>query len=53
MGLLYNPMEIGEAPFSLVYGAEAVIPAEVGMPSLRTEKLVRIRLPMMNKNKVT
>ena len=27
----------GESPFSLVYGAEAVIPAEVGMPSLRTE----------------
>ena len=27
----------GESPFSLVYGAEAVIPAEVSMPSLRTE----------------
>ena len=27
----------GESPFSLVYSAEAVIPAEVGMPSLRTE----------------
>ena len=26
-----------ESPFSLVYGAEVVIPAEVGMPSLRIE----------------
>jgi hypothetical protein len=27
----------GETPFSLAYGAEAVIPAEVYMPTLRTE----------------
>nr|GEU37751.1 CO dehydrogenase flavoprotein-like, FAD-binding, subdomain 2 [Tanacetum cinerariifolium] len=26
----------GETPFSLTYGAEAVIPAEIGMPTLRT-----------------
>ena len=26
-----------ECPFSLVYGAEVIIPTEVGMPSLRIE----------------
>ncbi|GJU27470.1 hypothetical protein Tco_1166091 [Tanacetum coccineum] len=26
----------GETPFSLTYGTEAVIPAEIGMPMLRT-----------------
>ncbi|GKF96971.1 reverse transcriptase domain-containing protein, partial [Tanacetum coccineum] len=26
----------GETPFSLTYGSEAVIPAEIGMPSYRT-----------------
>nr|GEU50557.1 reverse transcriptase domain-containing protein [Tanacetum cinerariifolium] len=29
----------GETPFSLTYGAEAVIPAEIGMPTLRTVKV--------------
>ena len=28
---------IGETPFSLVFGTEAVIPAEVGLPSYRIE----------------
>ncbi|KAJ0972627.1 hypothetical protein J5N97_020586 [Dioscorea zingiberensis] len=28
----------GESPFSLTYGAEAVIPAEIGMPTLRTQQ---------------
>ena len=27
----------GETPFSLVFGTEAVIPAEVGLPSYRVE----------------
>nr|GEV71382.1 hypothetical protein [Tanacetum cinerariifolium] len=29
----------GQTPFSLTYGTEAVIPAEIGMPSLRTAEV--------------
>ncbi|GKA01068.1 reverse transcriptase domain-containing protein [Tanacetum coccineum] len=29
----------GETPFSLTYGTEAVIPAEIGMPTLRTTEM--------------
>ncbi|GJR90559.1 reverse transcriptase domain-containing protein [Tanacetum coccineum] len=29
----------GETPFSLTYGIEAVIPAEIGMPTLRTAEM--------------
>ncbi|GJY64269.1 reverse transcriptase domain-containing protein [Tanacetum coccineum] len=29
----------GDTPFSLTYGMEAVIPAEIGMPTLRTEEV--------------
>ncbi|GJR18230.1 reverse transcriptase domain-containing protein [Tanacetum coccineum] len=29
----------GETPFSLTYGTEAVIPAEIGMPTLQTAKV--------------
>nr|GEX00299.1 reverse transcriptase domain-containing protein [Tanacetum cinerariifolium] len=29
----------GDTPFSLVYGTEAVIPAEIGMPTIRTVKV--------------
>ncbi|GKB85427.1 reverse transcriptase domain-containing protein [Tanacetum coccineum] len=29
----------GDTPFSLTYGTEAVIPAEIGMPTLRTTKI--------------
>ncbi|GKF73585.1 reverse transcriptase domain-containing protein, partial [Tanacetum coccineum] len=29
----------GETPFSLTYGMEAVIPAEIGMPTLRTAEI--------------
>ncbi|GKB77694.1 reverse transcriptase domain-containing protein [Tanacetum coccineum] len=29
----------GDTPFSLTYGTEAVIPAEIGMPTLRTAKV--------------
>ncbi|GKC80852.1 reverse transcriptase domain-containing protein, partial [Tanacetum coccineum] len=29
----------GHTPFSLTYGTEAVIPVEIGMPSLRCEKI--------------
>ncbi|GKB53779.1 reverse transcriptase domain-containing protein [Tanacetum coccineum] len=29
----------GETPFSLTYGTEAVIPAEIGMPTLRTTEV--------------
>ncbi|GJS49610.1 hypothetical protein Tco_0599731 [Tanacetum coccineum] len=29
----------GETPFSLTYGTEAIIPAEIGMPTHRTSKL--------------
>ena len=29
----------GDTPFSLVYGTEAVIPAEIGMPTIRTTEV--------------
>nr|GFB90499.1 reverse transcriptase domain-containing protein [Tanacetum cinerariifolium] len=29
----------GETPFSLTYGTKAVIPAEIGMPTLRTAEV--------------
>ncbi|GJX79936.1 reverse transcriptase domain-containing protein [Tanacetum coccineum] len=29
----------GDTPFSLIYGTEAVIPTEIGMPTLRTAKV--------------
>ncbi|GJS00377.1 hypothetical protein Tco_0316885 [Tanacetum coccineum] len=29
----------GDTPFSLTYGTEAVIPAEIGMPTIRTAKV--------------
>ncbi|GKG43560.1 hypothetical protein Tco_0482653, partial [Tanacetum coccineum] len=29
----------GEAPFSLTYGTEVVIPAEIGMPTHRTSSV--------------
>ncbi|GJS50843.1 reverse transcriptase domain-containing protein [Tanacetum coccineum] len=32
-----------ESPFSLTYGAEAVIPVEIGMPTLRTAKVDMIK----------
>ena len=31
-------MPTGETPFSLAYGAEAIIPAEVYMPTLRVDE---------------
>ncbi|GKC73309.1 reverse transcriptase domain-containing protein [Tanacetum coccineum] len=33
----------GEMPFSLMYGMEAVIPVEIGMPTLRTAKVDMIK----------
>ncbi|GJX83770.1 hypothetical protein Tco_0347714 [Tanacetum coccineum] len=33
----------GDTPFSLTYGTEAVIPAEIGMPTLRTAKVDMVR----------
>nr|GEW44910.1 reverse transcriptase domain-containing protein [Tanacetum cinerariifolium] len=33
----------GETPFSLTYGIEAVIPVEIGMPTLRTAKVGMIK----------
>ncbi|GJY23977.1 reverse transcriptase domain-containing protein [Tanacetum coccineum] len=33
----------GETPFSLTYGTEAVIPAEIGMPTLRTAEIDLIK----------
>ncbi|GKF48750.1 hypothetical protein Tco_0142001, partial [Tanacetum coccineum] len=33
----------GETPFSLTYGAEAVIPVEIGMPTLRTAEVDMIK----------
>nr|GEY80091.1 reverse transcriptase domain-containing protein [Tanacetum cinerariifolium] len=32
-------VSIGDTPFSLVYGTEAVIPAEIGMPTIRTAEV--------------
>ncbi|GJU65746.1 hypothetical protein Tco_1247581 [Tanacetum coccineum] len=34
-----KPEPIGDTPFSLVYGTEAVIPAEIGMPTMRTAEV--------------
>nr|GEW16733.1 reverse transcriptase domain-containing protein [Tanacetum cinerariifolium] len=33
----------GKTPFSLTYGAEAVIPAEIGMPTLRTTEVDMVK----------
>ncbi|GKB52609.1 hypothetical protein Tco_0903362, partial [Tanacetum coccineum] len=33
----------GETPFSLTYGTEAVIPVEIGMPTLRTAEVDMIK----------
>nr|GEU82496.1 reverse transcriptase domain-containing protein [Tanacetum cinerariifolium] len=33
----------GETPFSLTYGAEAVIPAKIGMPTLRTTEVDTVK----------
>ncbi|GJR24968.1 reverse transcriptase domain-containing protein [Tanacetum coccineum] len=33
----------GDTPFSLTYGAEVVIPAEIGMPTLRTVEIDMIQ----------
>ncbi|GJR05536.1 reverse transcriptase domain-containing protein [Tanacetum coccineum] len=33
----------GDTPFSLTYGTEAVIPAEIGMPTLRTAEVDMVR----------
>ncbi|GKF42610.1 reverse transcriptase domain-containing protein, partial [Tanacetum coccineum] len=33
----------GDTPFSLTYGTEAVIPAEIGMPTLRTAEVVLVQ----------
>nr|GEY59452.1 reverse transcriptase domain-containing protein [Tanacetum cinerariifolium] len=33
----------GETPFSLTYGAEAVIPTEIGMPTLRTAEVDMVK----------
>nr|GEW07611.1 hypothetical protein [Tanacetum cinerariifolium] len=33
----------GKTPFSLTYGAEAVIPAEIGMPTLRTVEVDMVK----------
>ena len=30
----------GETPFSMIYGAEAVIPLEAGFPTLRTSSFI-------------
>nr|GEV70118.1 reverse transcriptase domain-containing protein [Tanacetum cinerariifolium] len=38
-----NTSSNGETPFSLTYGAEAVIPIEIGMPTLRTTKVDMIK----------
>ncbi|KAL0294818.1 UNVERIFIED_CONTAM: hypothetical protein Sradi_6866700, partial [Sesamum radiatum] len=35
----------GENPFTLVYGTEAIIPAEFGMPSYRILHLMKSTIP--------
>ena len=38
MGLQDNNRKlIGESPFALKYGMEAIIPTEIGMPTIRKE----------------
>ena len=34
-----NKTSTGDTPFSLVYGTEAVIPAEIGMPTIITAEV--------------
>ncbi|GKA33807.1 reverse transcriptase domain-containing protein [Tanacetum coccineum] len=34
-----SKVSTGDTPFSLVYGTEAVIPAEIGMPTIRTAEV--------------
>nr|GEY56904.1 reverse transcriptase domain-containing protein [Tanacetum cinerariifolium] len=49
----------GETPFSLMYGAKAVIPVEIGMPTLRTtevdviknDKALRVILDLLEEKK--
>ena len=41
---------VGATSYSLVYGTEAVIPAEIEIPSLRS--LWRLKLTMMNGSKL-
>ncbi|GJX58689.1 reverse transcriptase domain-containing protein [Tanacetum coccineum] len=51
----------GETPFSLTYGSEAVIPAEIGMPTYRTihfneaqnEEEMRLNLDLSQERKET
>ncbi|GJT94441.1 reverse transcriptase domain-containing protein [Tanacetum coccineum] len=38
-----NKSSNGETPFSLTYGAEAIIPVEIGMPTLRTAEIDMIK----------
>ncbi|GKB05851.1 hypothetical protein Tco_0834046 [Tanacetum coccineum] len=33
----------GDTPFSLTYGTEAVIPAEIGMPTIRTAEVDQVQ----------
>ena len=41
------PILTGETPFSMVYGTEAVIPMEIGLPTLRSDIVDR---PKVNLN---
>nr|GEW76157.1 reverse transcriptase domain-containing protein [Tanacetum cinerariifolium] len=51
----------GDTPFSLTYGTEAVIPAEIGMPTYRTtivdavhnDKELRLNLDLLEERRVT
>ncbi|GJX98768.1 hypothetical protein Tco_0355787 [Tanacetum coccineum] len=51
----------GETPFSLTYGSEAVIPAEIGMPTYRTiqwneaqnEEEMRLNLDLIQERRET
>ncbi|GJX01527.1 hypothetical protein Tco_0185440 [Tanacetum coccineum] len=52
-------MSNGETPFSLAYGTEAVIPAEIGIPTKRTihgsdeenEEALRMNLNLLEERK--
>ena len=35
-------MTMGETPFNLTFGTEAVIPIEIGLPTLRTENFEKV-----------
>ncbi|GKF19962.1 reverse transcriptase domain-containing protein [Tanacetum coccineum] len=41
----------GDTPFSLTYGTEAVIPAEIGMPAVHNDEELRLNLDLLEERR--